>query len=148
MTSLVQAINRIHCRKVIDKDGNCPRTDVVLFLKKEDKGCLLPHIKELMPKIEVIEDQENDARESFEESMLSKAVTAVLTIIKQGTHNAEKIKEQIEKKHGKRISLRNFERIISEIKRTDSNLGLAAKRLGVSYVSSVGRKGGRFFIKK
>lgn len=148
VTSLVQAINRIHCRKVIDKDGNCPHTDVVLFLKKKDKGCLLPHIKELMPKIEVIEDQKSDTREPLEETMLFKAVTAVLTIIKQGTHNAEKIKAQIEKKYGKPISLRSYERIISEIKRTDSNLGLAAKRLGVSYIASVGRKGGRFFIKK
>jgi hypothetical protein len=32
ITSIIQAINRLRCRKVIDAEGNCPDTDVYLML--------------------------------------------------------------------------------------------------------------------
>lgn len=54
-TSLVQAINRIRCRRVIDGDGNCPDSEVFLLLPKGDEGdSILSNIREEMPDIAVV----------------------------------------------------------------------------------------------
>lgn len=53
IVSLVQAINRAHCRNMT-KGGNCPVTDVYLFVKHEsDKAVLCHHLAELMPDINI-----------------------------------------------------------------------------------------------
>lgn len=55
IVSLVQAINRAHCRKMID-GGNCPQTDVYLFVKSQvHKDRLCHHLSGLMPDI-IIQD--------------------------------------------------------------------------------------------
>jgi len=41
ITDLIQAINRIRCRLVIDEEGNCPQADVYLTLPRGDKGDLI-----------------------------------------------------------------------------------------------------------
>ncbi len=51
IVSLVQAINRAHCRAMI-KDGNCPVTDVYIFAKSEtDRKTLQHHLTELLPDV-------------------------------------------------------------------------------------------------
>lgn len=50
--SIIQAINRVRCRKVIDADGNCPPTDIFIVLRNGDEGdAILDHIREEMPGI-------------------------------------------------------------------------------------------------
>jgi len=54
ITDIVQAVNRVHCRKVIDKDGNCPKTDVFMLLPTENKAkTLLDGISSEMPRIRI-----------------------------------------------------------------------------------------------
>jgi hypothetical protein len=38
MTDVVQAVNRIRCRRVIDSEGNCPTADVFLLLPQGPQG--------------------------------------------------------------------------------------------------------------
>jgi hypothetical protein len=51
--SVVQAINRVRCRKVVDEHGNCPHTDVFLVLPKGTRGDrILKAIQREMPNIQ------------------------------------------------------------------------------------------------
>jgi len=48
--SIIQAVNRVRCRRVIDTDGNCPPTDVFIVLPNDAEGdAILGHIQEEMP---------------------------------------------------------------------------------------------------
>lgn len=48
--SVIQAVNRVRCRRVIDRDGNCPPTDVFIVLPKGAEGdAILGHLQEEMP---------------------------------------------------------------------------------------------------
>ncbi len=54
ITDLVQAINRIRCRKVIDAEGNCPAADVYLLLPEGPQGeTILAGVVKLMDGINV-----------------------------------------------------------------------------------------------
>lgn len=57
-TSLIQAINRVRCRRVVDNKGNCDPTTIHLYLNKDDdRGqFLLEQVRKLMPDIKVIAD--------------------------------------------------------------------------------------------
>ncbi|WP_114011719.1 DEAD/DEAH box helicase family protein [Cohaesibacter intestini] len=51
-TSVIQAINRVRCRRVIDDQGNCAPTDVYMLLPSDKTGTeLLSDIKDHMPGI-------------------------------------------------------------------------------------------------
>ena len=48
--SVIQAVNRVRCRRVIDGDGNCPPTDVFIVLPRGAEGdAILAHLQEEMP---------------------------------------------------------------------------------------------------
>jgi len=53
---VVQAINRVQCRKVIDAEGNCPETDVFIILPSDKTGdAMLENLKVEMPGLRVTE---------------------------------------------------------------------------------------------
>jgi hypothetical protein len=48
--SVIQAVNRVRCRQVIDADGNCPPTDVFIVLPHGAEGdAILGHLQDEMP---------------------------------------------------------------------------------------------------
>ena len=52
---IIQAINRIRCRKVVDEDGGCDPADVFIVLPADSMGdAILTDIKADMPDIEVV----------------------------------------------------------------------------------------------
>ena len=52
--SVIQAINRIRCRHVIDAEGHCPPADIFIVLPKDAMGdAVLDDIKADMPGIKV-----------------------------------------------------------------------------------------------
>lgn len=54
--TIVQAINRVRCRRVVDGDGNCAPTDVFLVLPSGSEGdAILQNLKEEMPGIQVVD---------------------------------------------------------------------------------------------
>jgi broad specificity phosphatase PhoE len=61
--SMIQAINRIRCRRVIDSQGNCAPADVFVVLpRNEDGQAILRNIQSDMPNIKVVDwDIEIDA---------------------------------------------------------------------------------------
>ena len=57
IVDIVQAINRVQCRKVIDDQGNCPETDIYMLLPKGHLAEeILQGIRHEMPEINIIED--------------------------------------------------------------------------------------------
>lgn len=55
-TDILQAVNRVQCRRVIDEDGNCPKTDVFILLPTlADAATLLKGITAEMPGISTVE---------------------------------------------------------------------------------------------
>lgn len=56
--SVIQAINRVRCRRAIDAEGNCPPTDIFILLPKgRDGDAILSHLREEMPGIKTVEWQ-------------------------------------------------------------------------------------------
>jgi hypothetical protein len=54
VVSVVQAINRVRCRRVIDDHGNCAPVDVFLLLPRDDTGrAILDGIVREMPEVKV-----------------------------------------------------------------------------------------------
>ena len=54
--SMIQAINRIRCRRVIDSQGNCAPADVFIILpRNEDGQAILRNIQSDMPNIKVVD---------------------------------------------------------------------------------------------
>lgn len=52
--SVIQAINRVQCRKVVDAEGNCEPTDVFILLPEDKTGtAILSAIKDEMPNLKV-----------------------------------------------------------------------------------------------
>jgi len=63
VTDIVQAINRIRCRKVIDAYGNCPRAEVyIMFRDDSEANEILEIIRKEMPGINIVEDWKIDIR--------------------------------------------------------------------------------------
>lgn len=53
--SIIQAVNRVRCRRVIDDHGNCPPTDVFIVLPHRSDGeAILKHLREEMPGVVVV----------------------------------------------------------------------------------------------
>jgi hypothetical protein len=78
VTDVIQAINRVRCRKVIDGNGNCPVTQVYMLLPANSMADeLLAGIKQEMPGINITDDwrfdsQKAKARKSNHELALMK----------------------------------------------------------------------------
>lgn len=52
--SVIQAMNRVRCRRVIDGEGNCPSADIFIILPRGTEGdAILSYLREEMPGINV-----------------------------------------------------------------------------------------------
>ncbi len=144
-TSIIQAINRVKCRRVIDGEGNCSPTDVYILLPKGRIGDqLLTNIKAGMPAIRQVEWQinigspEKRARKSrHEETLISYLSNLVSREIA-----ANLVRSQIG------ASTRTWARILSKLKDDTSDLYKTLKDLGVILMNSgKGRGSKTYFVK-
>lgn len=114
-TDLVQAVNRIRCRKVVDAEGNCPSADVYLMLPNGELGeQLLAELVSAMPGVNVLEDWEFDeagkTKVKRTRARQSRVADAVLLYLK-GMKSGERItKKSLAKELG--VSVRQVERAV------------------------------------
>lgn len=141
ITSIIQAINRVRCRKVTDPEGNCPDTDIYLMLP--DDGIaeeILEGIKKEMPWIKTREWNFSSARRQVKRSNHESALSKFIINMNIGRQAISIVKRTLG------MSNATCERLISRMKDERSDLYKAMTKVGAKYISEGPAK--RAFIVK
>jgi hypothetical protein len=143
ITNIVQAINRVRCRRVIDSEGNCPDTDVFILLPHDKIAKdILDGIKKNMPGIKVKKWQFEGARKKVKRSNHELAFIKYIQNMQIGKQAIGTVKQLLG------IPQTSFERLIKMTKDETSQLYKAMKEAGTSYISNGAGRGNRAFILK
>jgi hypothetical protein len=137
ITSLVQAINRVRCRRVVDNEGGCDPTNIFLFLNNS-KQCheVLDGVESLMPHINVIHSGNEKAEPKCrDEDKLVKH----LSKLAEGKHDAGKIQSKL------KISDTTMRRLVKQIN-GQSSLRQRLDALNITYAAKRGKGGYKVFI--
>jgi hypothetical protein len=146
-SEITQAVNRVHCRKVIDDEGNCPKTDIFILLPTPAEAeTILSGIINEMPGINVVEwDYRHQKqgkrgkkvnRGNFDESLiaylggLNVGDRFAASTVRKALH----IKETTWERIAKRLNAKSL----------DDSMYLALQKMGVNYQVENRRA---FFIK-
>ncbi len=141
ITSIIQAINRVRCRKVTDPEGNCPDTDIYLMLP--DDGIaeeILEGIKKEMPKIRTVSWNFSSAKRKVKRSNHESALSKFIINMNIGRQAISIVKRTLG------MSNATCERLISRMKDERSDLYKAMTKVGAKYISE--GPGKRAFITK
>lgn len=134
---VVQAINRVHCRRVIDAQGNCPSTDVFLLLPNDRSGrAILDGIKREMPGIMVKEWVYETNGTSPRKSNYEEALTRYAAVMESGQKSASEVRQALG------ISSTQWERLVAQMKDATSQLAGQLASNGVRYIVKSKKGGG------
>jgi hypothetical protein len=145
VSDVVQAINRARCRNVVDREGNCRKTEVYILLPKKHGEAILDGIKNAMPGIQVVDwefaAQKNKPRKTkYEEDLIE-----FFRKMKPGKIPVTVVKA----KYG--ITDTTFERLRKRVRERspEDPLGRAMIEHGVSYgTRREGKTPRAFFVKE
>lgn len=143
-SSLIQAINRIRCRKVIDSKGNCKPATVHLFLNRNGKRerTALSAIKKLMPGIDVIIDTSVSKKKS---DKVTKSGLKVINHLRNKPIGEHRVKELIVEAD---ISDTTAEKLIKQYENVDSPFNKQMLAIGITnYIPERGKYANRRFVK-
>lgn len=142
-TSVVQAINRVRCRRVIDGSGNCARTDVYLMLPKDNVGdAVYQNILTAMPGIQTQKWSYTGAAKKIRKPKHDASLLAYLDLQLPGAISATEVKRVLG------IPSTSFEKLIKKIKNQSSEVYSQLKDIGVRYeVTGAGRGARAHFFK-
>jgi hypothetical protein len=132
ITDVVQAINRIRCRKVIDDKGNCPTTDIYLLLPSgEIAQEIVSGIMKQMPGIHVEEWSYKGQQKKVRKGKYEDSVLAELQGFPPGTMIPA---EEVRAKLG--IPMTPFKALMKKVrdKRPDDPFYVAIQEAGVEYI--------------
>lgn len=138
VTDIVQAINRIRCRKVIDARGNCPKADVFLLLPDGATGeAVLEGVLKQMPGIEYKAWDFSGARRKAQRPRRSNHEAALVQYIKTmlpGRVAVSSLKRELG------MSADAFKRIARNLQLEGNEVANTMASCGVRYhVEGVGR---------
>lgn len=151
--SVIQAINRVRCRRSTDDAGNCKQTDVHIFLHHQGgvlETYLLDCIRQAMPGIQVVE---SDVPVIAAPEKLSNKEEQVVEFFRKkqpGEYLTKEIYEKIKGKHKetKGIAERTLQRCIQAMQQEPECLvSRSMREINVSYISEMGKHGRSRFIK-
>jgi hypothetical protein len=140
-TSIIQAINRVRCRKVTDPEGNCPDTDIYLMLP--DDGIaeeILEGIKKEMPWIKTREWNFSSAKRQVKRSNHESALSKFIINMNIGRQAISIVKKTLG------MSSTTCETLIKKMRDERSDLYKAMTKVGAKYISEGPAK--RAFIVK
>ena len=128
--SVIQAVNRIRCRRVIDANGNCPPCSVFLLLRDQIEGDqILDLVKQEMPGIKV-KDWDFSFDGPAAKIRRGSHHAALLTYMKNREPGVYPMKE-MEGELG--IDSRQMGRVKAVLRQPDHPLTLALGDIGVTY---------------
>jgi hypothetical protein len=143
--AIIQAINRVRCRRVIDADGNCPPTDVFIVLPHGGLGdAILEHLIEEMPGVVVVpwDFALDGPSERIRRGSSHEALIALMGNRLPGETPMSFIRSELGLTASATKELR-------EVLRNDGHeLTKKLARLGVRYVTSGRGRGSRSFLLK
>jgi hypothetical protein len=143
--SIIQAINRVHCRRVIDAEGNCPPTDIFIVLRDGDEGdAILDHIREEMPGI-VVKKWDFELDGPAERVRRGSSHNALLTLM-ENRLPGEIAMSQIRSELG--LTDEGLKELRKVLRDDSHQLTRALTEMGVSYVSTKRGRGSRSFLLK
>lgn len=148
VANVIQAINRIRCRQIIDEHGNCSTSDVYLLFNHGSplEKAILSGIKEEMPLI-VLSETVAPTLNTFEQEELTAKQKAVIEFFedkKPGKYLAKEIYKEIEERG---IAKRTVERCIASMQNEPQSLiSRHMQGIGVTYEGEKGKYGQSRFI--
>ncbi|OIQ63141.1 hypothetical protein GALL_553200 [mine drainage metagenome] len=129
--SVVQAINRVRCRRVVDAQGGCQKTDVYIVLPSDWRGDeILQAIHLNMPGIkEVPWDFEPDGPKVYvpRTGSASASILGLVRDMPPGSITLPAIKKELH------LTDKQFKRIKDELAKPKSKLSLGLQGIGVFY---------------
>jgi hypothetical protein len=146
-TETIQGLNRTATRRCVSVDGDCPPVKLFVTLPKGSLGDeILARVKAAMPGIREKTWSYNlesiDPRK-LKRSDIEEALIAHLGALPVGKTLASEVRSE------RHIGQKTWDRIIAEIRRPGSNLGVKLQEIGVSYVvEGVGRGARSYFVKE
>jgi hypothetical protein len=136
-TTIIQAINRISCRKVVDSEGNCPESEGYILLPYgELADTLLDHIRRSMPDINIVEDWTFEVSKAKTPGKRSKSNNALVKFI-ENMGEGKVSKGVAAKRLG--MNAKTVQRQMATASDPGSDIHAALERTGVRY--EIERKG-------
>lgn len=131
VSSVVQAINRIRCRKVTDNLGNCPNANVYLMLPKGAGGkAILEGILKSMPRVNLKEWTFTGATRKLRRSNYEEALTTFAKNMYTGKEPCSTLKKTLG------IPQSTWDRLVVKLTDKTSDLNAILTALGVSYITA------------
>jgi hypothetical protein len=143
VVSIVQAINRVRCRRVIDGLGNCPVTDVFLLLPKDRTGReVLEGIMKEMPGINVVDWTYGEAKRKPRKANHEEALVRFAGVMSIGRKAASDIRNRLG------ISPQHWDRMAQRMRDRTSALAQRLSAQGVYYLTEGRGRGARSYLVK
>ena len=143
VVSIVQAINRVRCRRVIDSAGNCPPTDVFILLPGDRTGQeVLDGITKEMPGINVVDWAYGEAKRKLRKSNHEEALLRFAGLMSIGRKSASDVCQHLG------ISRQHWDRMVTNMRNRASTLAERLSALGVYYLTEGKGRGARSYLVK
>jgi hypothetical protein len=144
--SVVQAINRIRCRRVMDAEGRCEKADVYIVLPKDWRGnAILDDIRMNMPGIQVVPwDFDPDGPKVYAPRSRSAAegVIGLMRDRNPGPVLLSYVQQELS------LTKRQMERLKEDLAKATSKIATALREIGVIYrVEGRGRGAKSYLVK-
>lgn len=143
VVSIVQAINRVRCRRVIDSAGNCPPTDVFILLPGDRTGQeVLDGITKEMPGINVVDWAYGEAKRKLRKANHEEALVRFAGAMSVGRKSASDVCYHLG------ISRQHWDRMVNNMRNRASTLAERLSALGVYYLTEGKGRGARSYLVK
>jgi hypothetical protein len=143
-TDIIQAMNRVSCRAVIDSLGNCPKSEIYITLPSDKSGDeIITNIKEEMPGIQV---ETWDLEIDGEKALIRKGSSHEgLLVLMNNSDPGEITTKQVMSDLG--LSKEGMKSLLKVVRDPNHQLNRALADIGVVYQPIKGRGDTSFFQK-
>ena len=145
VTEVIQAVNRIRCRRVIDSEGNCPEAEVYLRLPDGEVGhMVIEGIRGSMPGVNIVEDWElTRGKAKVRPSKFAEALMVLARNMEPGDRVG---KAQMVRTLG--LSKATYERLMADAQDRDHALYRELAEVGVKVKVEGKKRGSRTYLLK
>jgi len=144
--SIIQAINRICCRRVIDAQGRCPAADIYIVLPKDKTGdAILQDILADMPSIRVVPwafELDGAKVKKLRKGSSHEALVTYMTNRLPG----ETAMSQVQRELG--LDRSKLKKLKEALSKSDHHTTTALRNIGVGYVVRGAGRGSKSFLIK